>query len=89
MKVGEAIHDKNVQSKAYAYMAVCYSKTNDSLSMLYMQRAVSLAEEGGDAENITFSILNLSIANYEQKNYEVSLKLLERALVYSLTRARL
>jgi tetratricopeptide (TPR) repeat protein len=83
LKIGEAIHDKKVQSKAYTYMAVCYSKSNDSITLLYMERAVSLAEEDGDDDIISAALMNLAIAHLEQKNYGIAIKYLERVRGYA------
>lgn len=84
LKIGETIDDKKVQSKAYTFMAVCYANSSDSVSLVYMQKALSLAEESGDDETITAALLNLAISNILQKNYGIAIQYLERARGYAL-----
>jgi tetratricopeptide (TPR) repeat protein len=82
LKIGEETNDKKLQSKAYTYMAVCYSKSNDSIAMAYMEKAVVLAEEDGDDEIISAALMNIAIANIFQKNYGIAVKYLERIRGY-------
>ncbi len=82
LKLAEELNDKTILSKANNLVSSCYQNTNDSLSMLYRQKAFNYAIEIKDFSLMASAERGISIIYVQRKNYGLALDNLEKALEY-------